>query len=1095
MPARYSSARFVGRERELARIATALERAAGGRTTSLLLTASAGLGATRLLGEVEHRLADLDEPFLVIRCSTEASFPGEPYGPVIAGFLPVLTALDDPGLAAVIGPVAEPIARLLPQLQPRLAAAGLLPDRPWIVDPERRQARLLEALLGCIERLSERAPVLVVLEDLHSADFGTRALATFLARITRPGRIAMIATYQPDEVTRDHPLRQDIAAMAEANEPPATLTLDPLGRDALAGLIEGIEEQRPSASQLLLVTERSAGNPLVAEEIVIARRELTGVSLAGPFDQIVMARLADRTPDCRRLLRILALAGGPIRVGELAAATGVKVRDGAVVASRLARGPAPYRGDPPPFDLLASLDEAAAHGYLLGLQPVAETSSAGLEAGQAQPALPAPHDLDRVVRLRHELIARAIAADLLPGQRRRDHVALASALDARPAASVRHWLAIHRTDEASAAALRAAAQAEAVDAPGDALAALEIALQIGEQADDPAKAADASRNRSDASRTGSAGESRSSHLELLKRAAEAAFSVGRTRRAVAYLESALGRLGGRDRAEAGLLHERLGLYRRVDGDHAGGLEAQREAVRLLPAAASVDRARALAGLAQALMLDGAFTEAKARADEAIAMADTLGDEGLPIKSHATCTLGISEAYGGDINKAVDLLQTARSIAENLKRLDAIFRSLANLTTTYELQWRQDDAISTATDGIERATRVGLEAVYGNQLRGNVASSLILVGRWQQARAMSQRGLEWSPAGPAFVDPAISLAAVEVESAADEAAAILLGRLLLELEILPDPQYVVPASRVAASFALWRGDVSDARRAAERGWALTSGSEDWIAVARMAGTLLEVLAAQADEARERRDLAGLADSRTRARAVLDAAEGAVANSGASAEMGSRKDADAWLHTARANLQRIDGIPSPESWEHVAGRWSEIGDPYQEARAKWRGAEAILAQRDGRSARPAASGLLQEAYDAGMRLGATPFVREVMSLADRALVSIRQAPEVSSGKETPVDPDRLTSSSAISAALSPVGPSMHANAFGLSPREKDVLKLIVSGRTNREIGDRLFISQKTVGVHVGNILAKLGVSGRVEAATVALRLGLADIHREA
>ena len=67
---------------------------------------------------------------------------------------------------------------------------------------------------------------------------------------------------------------------------------------------------------------------------------------------------------------------------------------------------------------------------------------------------------------------------------------------------------------------------------------------------------------------------------------------------------------------------------------------------------------------------------------------------------------------------------------------------------------------------------------------------------------------------------------------------------------------------------------------------------------------------------------------------------------------------------------------------------------------------------------------------------------------------------------------------------------AASFGLSPREQGVLAEIVAGRTNREIGERLFISEKTVGVHVGNILAKLGVGGRVEAATVALRLGLVE-----
>ena len=66
----------------------------------------------------------------------------------------------------------------------------------------------------------------------------------------------------------------------------------------------------------------------------------------------------------------------------------------------------------------------------------------------------------------------------------------------------------------------------------------------------------------------------------------------------------------------------------------------------------------------------------------------------------------------------------------------------------------------------------------------------------------------------------------------------------------------------------------------------------------------------------------------------------------------------------------------------------------------------------------------------------------------------------------------------------------DTFGLSGREREVLALVAQGRTNREIGERLFISQKTVGVHVGNILAKLEVSGRVEAAAVAIRLGLTE-----
>jgi DNA-binding CsgD family transcriptional regulator len=66
----------------------------------------------------------------------------------------------------------------------------------------------------------------------------------------------------------------------------------------------------------------------------------------------------------------------------------------------------------------------------------------------------------------------------------------------------------------------------------------------------------------------------------------------------------------------------------------------------------------------------------------------------------------------------------------------------------------------------------------------------------------------------------------------------------------------------------------------------------------------------------------------------------------------------------------------------------------------------------------------------------------------------------------------------------------DAFGLSRREHEVLALIAEGRTNREIAEALFISERTVHVHVGRVLAKLGVSGRVEAAAVAIRLGLTE-----
>jgi DNA-binding NarL/FixJ family response regulator len=65
------------------------------------------------------------------------------------------------------------------------------------------------------------------------------------------------------------------------------------------------------------------------------------------------------------------------------------------------------------------------------------------------------------------------------------------------------------------------------------------------------------------------------------------------------------------------------------------------------------------------------------------------------------------------------------------------------------------------------------------------------------------------------------------------------------------------------------------------------------------------------------------------------------------------------------------------------------------------------------------------------------------------------------------------------------------FALTPREREVLALIVEGRTNRQIGETLFITGNTAGVHVSRILAKLGAASRTEAASIAHRAMPADV----
>ncbi|HEX7472689.1 MAG TPA: LuxR C-terminal-related transcriptional regulator [Candidatus Limnocylindrales bacterium] len=1095
MTVRFTSARFVGRERELARLAVALDQASGGRSTTLLMGGSGGLGASRLLSESERRLATLPGSFTVIRGRPIAARAADPYAPIVAGLAPILAAIPDAELGAVLGPGASDLERLFPALTPRIERLGLATGRPSITVPERRQARLMERLLGVFAALGERRPVLLIVEDLHRADAATRALVTFLARISRPYRLALVATFQLDEVTRGHPLHRDIAAMADTPRPPERVDLLPFGRDELADLIEGIEGERPSASVLLLVAERSHGNPLVAEELLAARREEGGALVSGSLGELVVGRVGRRSPECRRALRLLAAVDGAVTRPQLARI--VDVLESSATRSAPRSSSLPRRGDGDlEADLAAGVAEAVEHGWL-----VLEEDPAGVET----------------IRFRHELISHAVAADLLPVQRRRHMAAVASAFRDAPAAAARTWLAAYDVSRARTASLAAAERAEAVEAAQDALDHLALALEL----------ADPVGTEVDLATGATAAEGLPG---LQARAAEAAFAADRPLLAAAFAESAIARLDERrERVRLGLLNERLGRYRRAAGDPEGALHAHRRAVELMPREPSRERALVLASLAQVKMLEGTFSEAERYGEEAVEVARAVGDEARDAEAHALTTLGVTRGWGDDPESALALLHRARTISTELGLLDEYFRATANLTTVLDLLGRRAEAVDIAYEGIAEAARVGLEAVYGNFLGGNASDSLFQLGRWTECRDLSLRALEWAPGGVNFVNAVVNLAIVEIESDGGELAGRLLGQVLLEVEAVADSQFTVPVYQAAASYALWHADLADARRAVERGWAAAVRTEDWVLVARMAATALEVDASTVAEGHERRDLAAVATAREHSADVLARAEAAVAASGVPSTVGTRKGADAALATARAYRGRLDGRDDPATWAAVAGMWAGLGDRYQSARALWRQAEALLiANVDARAGRAEAKKPLTDAVAIARGLGARPLLGELRELAGRALIRLPDDPDAAAG----VGPDAAAGRGAggdtsagrsAEPAWRTMGagggrPATRSNAaepgsgdtggsdllrgfvgepaprrgdpFGLSPREREVLALIAQGRTNREIGERLFISQKTVGVHVGNILSKLDVSGRVEAAAVAIRLGLTE-----
>ncbi len=1061
MPASYTSARFVGREVAFARLAAVLDDVASGRARTMILGGTAGVGVSRFLDEGMARVSELTEPWTILRAGAWPCGVDDPYGPVVRAIRPALHALSDADLATVLGPAIPDVVRLMPDLAPRLGAR-----QPEIASaPERRQARTLEAILGMLGRLGERRPVALVLEDLHRSDAATRALVRFLSRIAREQRLAIVASDQPDIVPRDDPWTGDLAAIAAAPRHPDRLTLAPLDRDDLAALIEGIEGERASASLLLLVIERSGGLPLLAEELLAARRELPNASLSGSLDELVIARLAARSPECRRVLRLMAPAGLPLEAQQLADVSEAFEAETDRPAPRSSSGP--RHGDGVlDADVRAGLAEAMEHGFVL--------------------------ERDGVIAFRHEAIGRAVERDLLPIARTRHRVALATALAGPPSVLAHLWSGAHDPLMARAASIEAAAVAAARHAPADELAALEAALAIPEGP----TGSTAARRRADRA---------SANPDLQVRAAEAAFAVGRPSRAMAYLEAAIGGLDGRrDRIRLGLLHERLAHIRRAAGDPDGAMLAARRAVELIPRETSPERATVVAGLAQLKMLDGAFTDAQRLAKEAIRVARACVPVAHSQDIHATTTLGVAMAWGSDPEGAIELLRGAERVARVLGDPEALFRITANLTTVLDLVGRRTEAVEVAYRGIEDARHAGLEAVYGNFLRGNVSESLYLLGRWTEARELAARALDWLPTGVIFLTAAVQLAMIEIETEAGERAARYLGRTTLEFDAVREPQLAGTYYLATASFALWRGDVADAARSVERGWAAVCETEEWVLAARMAAMVARVDAAIGAEAHTQRRLAPLATARGRTAEVVRTVAALVRASGAPPTAGSRRIAEAYLATARAFQRRLEGDDDPAIWDRVAVSWAELSAPYDVALARWRQAEASLASATGRPGRADARTPMLEAARLGISLQARPLLRELRELAGRARITLPD--EVDGALEeratggagvpvlaAPADPSATAGSrSDLVRAIAgePVVVTRRPDTFGLSAREQEVLLLVAQGRTNREIGERLFISQKTVGVHVGNILSKLAVSGRVEAAAVAIRLGLTE-----
>jgi DNA-binding CsgD family transcriptional regulator len=273
----------------------------------------------------------------------------------------------------------------------------------------------------------------------------------------------------------------------------------------------------------------------------------------------------------------------------------------------------------------------------------------------------------------------------------------------------------------------------------------------------------------------------------------------------------------------------------------------------------------------------------------------------------------------------------------------------------------------------------------------------------------------------------------------------------------EPQWLGPHGVLRAELARRGGDIDRARAAIDEALdRIEFCSDDVIRITAVSAAGLRVEGDAGQLAHDRRDTDAERRARERADALLERVRLAAASCGPVEA--------AELAAAEAEYARATGADAAALWATAASEWEQLSRPYLMAYARWREAEALMAERD----RDGAAGAAGAALMAARRLGSAWLAEEVESLAARARLQLGEeraaAATAAGGGDEPEDP------------------------FGLTAREREVLALVAAGATNREIGERLHMAEKTASVHVSRILAKLNVRSRTEAAAVAHRQGL-------
>jgi DNA-binding CsgD family transcriptional regulator/tetratricopeptide (TPR) repeat protein len=643
----------------------------------------------------------------------------------------------------------------------------------------------------------------------------------------------------------------------------------------------------------------------------------------------------------------------------------------------------------------------------------------------------------------HELIRQVLYGQLLPGERRLLHRRLAEALTAQPATSTgsnpgslaRQWQLAGCPDRAAPVAVTAARAAVSARAYPEAVRCYALALEL---------------------RAGLPEDVPTSLQGLLEEAAQTASWAGDPHRAVEWATEALTQsattgagITGAGTTSAGSrarMLERLGRYQWETGDLRAAVEATEQAIELTGGdPPSSLRARVLSTHAMLRMMLAEYEEALPLAVRAVAAAEQA--EATAEHAHGLATLGIVLAQRGDLEGGLEALRTSFALARQAQDVEAVVRAAINHMYLLCTVGRFTEALEVTRDGRDVAKSLDIPTSLTSFLDNNTVAILIFTGQWDEADRLLAE-LVGQTTGRAAIYLQLRQLELAVGRGEQRRAADLAAALKKSAEA---PRIFGPLHGCLAEQALYAGDLATAAAEVLDGLAVLAGASlpaDEIrllaAGARIAADLAELPAAVRP--------AGMPE-RWEQKALTFADRSAAITAPHS---GGPHEIDVFGALVTAEQARERGTDTRATWRAVADAWHTVGQPYREAYARLREAQAAV--RAGRRDQAARALGASEALAGPLR--AAPLLALAGDLARRARLS-----------------GRLT-----------VKPTAADARFDLTSREVEVLALLAHGDSNRQIARVLFISERTVAVHVSRILDKLGVRNRTEAATAGARLGL-------